>query len=514
MKNERKKFRKFCFLLLVFAFSLSLHAASHSIDIGNGGEPRDLDPHLVTGNPDGHILLNLFEGLVGKDPQTLKIIPAVAKKWKISSDGKNYTFFLRENALWSDGTPLTANDFVYAWGRFVKRETAAEYAYQAEPIASFSAKDRLTFNVTLKRPVPYFLPLITHWAFYPVPQSTIERHGLQWTRPGKMVSNGPFLLHGWELNKVITLKKNPKYWDSGKVRLEEVRFHAIAVPDIDERMFRAGKIHSVNDIPIERLPFWKKDTSGVFHASPFLGVYFYWINVKKPPLDNLWVRKALAYALDREKIVRYVTKGDQAQALAFTPPNCGGYTAKPVLPGGGKGIAQAKEFLKKAGYPDGKGFPTIELLFNSNDNIKKIAEATQAMWKENLGISVTLHNEEWKVFLDSQAQGNFFLSRAGWTADYNDPTTFLDLLITGNGNNHAGWSNKKYDEFMRKASLEMNPAKRFKAFENAEMVLMEELPVIPIYFYTRLTLRSTKVKGWYDNVEDYHPLKEVYLDPS
>jgi oligopeptide transport system substrate-binding protein len=513
--------------ILIFAFlSWAALGAEQILQIGNGAEPKDLDPQVVTGNPEGHILRNLFEGLVVKDPRTAEPREGVSEMWKFSKDGTQITFLLRQNATWSDGSPLTAEDFVYSWTRLLSPSTAAEGAFQAYAIKNgeefnkgkitdakqlgLRAIDARTFQVTLKYPVPYFIRLISHYNFYPVPRKAIEKHGSAWTRAGNLVSNGPFLLEKWEVNKVISLKKNPKYWDVGQVKLESVNFHATK-SDVEEKLFRTGKLHSISEIPVDRVPYWAAEGKDVFHKSAYLGNYFYWFNVNHPPLDNPLVRKALNLAIDRGRITKYVTKADQAPATAFVPPGCGGYIPKPILPTDGSRIAEAKTLLAKAGYPGGKGFPKIELLYNTNENLKKIAEATQAMWKENLGIEVQLLNQEWKVYLENMNQRNFQMARAGWTADYNDPNTFLNLFLSDADENHAGWKSEKYDTLMKKADREMNQRRRLDLLKKAEAILLDELPVLPVYYYTRLTLRSPKVKGWYDNVEDAHPLKEVYL---
>ncbi len=228
-------------------------------------------------------------------------------------------------------------------------------------------------------------------------------------------------------------------------------------------------------------------------------------------MNNPLVRKALALAIDREKLVKYVVKGGQAPAESFTPPGTGGFHPQSHLPKDSSRVAEAKKLLTQAGFPDGKGLQPIEILYNTSESHKKIAEAIQQMWSENLGVQATLYNQEWKVFLDTQHSKNYMVSRAGWIADYNDPNTFLDMLTTGNGNNHAGWSNPAYDLLIEKAAKELNPKKRHEIFQKAEDILLEELPVIPLYIYTRIYLLSPDVQGWFENVEDVHPLKYVWM---
>jgi oligopeptide transport system substrate-binding protein len=497
------------------------------LNLGNGGEPKDLDPHVVTGVPEFHILMNLLEGLVSKDPKTLAPIPGVAESWKISKDSKTYTFTLRKNAKWSNGEAVTAQDFIYSWTRLLKAETASEYAYQAFYIKNgkafnegkikdpnqlgMKAIDNNTLVVQLENPTPFFLSLLFHHSLYPVHKATVEKFGARWTRPENFVGNGAFILSKWEINKVISLKPNPFYWDRNIIKLTEANFFPIDKHETEEKMFRAKSLHSVDDLPLEKLPTWQKDSSGVFKTHPYLGTYYYWFNCTKAPLDNKKVRKALSLAIDRDRIVRLVTRGGQVPATMFTPPGTGGFQPLSRLPKDSSQMAQAKKLLAEAGYPGGKGLPTIEILYNTSDNHKKIAETIQEMWKENLGVEATLFNQEWKVFLDNQQTKNYMVSRSGWIADYNDPNTFLDMFVTNGGNNHAGYSNKAYDELIDAAKKERNAQKRFAIFQKAEDILLEELPVLPIYIYARNYLLSNDVQGWYPNIEDIHPLKYISL---
>lgn len=508
-------------------FSFIAFSSPQILNIGNGSEPKDLDPQLVTGIPEFQIIQNLFEGLVGKDPKTLAPTPGVAESWTLSKDGKVYTFKLRKNAKWTNGEPVTAKDFIYSWTRLLDPKTASEYAYQGYYIRGgrefnqgktkdasqlgLKSSDPYTLEVTLQNPTPYFLSLLYHHSLYPVHQSTVDKHQMKWTRPENIVSNGPFRLKKWQMNQVITLEKNPDYWDAAQVKLEAVNFYAVEKTETEEKMFQVKKLHATASVSTEKITYWMKDTSGVFKRHPYLGTYFYWINVSRAPLSNPLVRKALAWAIDREKLVKYVLKGGQAPAESFNPPGTGGFNPQSRLPRSLGRVEEAKKILAQAGFPGGKGLPNIEILYNTSESHKKIAEAIQQMWAENLGVKATLYNQEWKVFLDTQHSKNYMVSRAGWIADYNDPNTFLDMMTTGNGNNHAGWSNSTYDSYIDQAAKELNSKKRFEMFQKAEDVLLEELPVIPIYIYTRLYLLSPVVQGWHENVEDIHPLKYVWL---
>lgn len=521
----------FCFIFLSASFLLPLSPAQSAVpqvlNLGNGGEPKDLDPHITTGVPEFHILMNLLEGLVSKDPKTLAPIPGVAESWKTSKDGLTYTFKLRKNAKWSNGNAVTAQDFIFSWVRLLTAETASEYAYQAFYIKNgkafnegkiknpnqlgLKAADPYTLEVKLENPTPFFLSLLFHHSLYPVHQATIEKFGSRWTRPENFVGNGAFVLSKWEINKVVSLKPNPHYWDKETVKLTEANFFPIDKHETEEKMFRAKNLHTVDDLPLEKLPVWQKDNSGVFKNHPYLGTYYYWFNCTKAPLNNKKVRQALSLAIDRDRIVRFVTRGGQIPATMFTPPGTGGFQPQSRLPKDGSQIAKAKQLLKEAGFPDGKGLPTIEILYNTSDNHKKIAEAIQHMWKENIGISAILFNQEWKVYLDNQHSKNYMVSRAGWIADYNDPNTFLDMFVSNGGNNHSGYSNTAYDQLIESAKKERNTTKRFAIFQKAEDILLEDLPVMPIYIYSRNYLLSNEVQGWHPNIEDIHPLKYISI---
>lgn len=500
---------------------------------GNGTEPADLDPHIVTGVPEHHIIAALFEGLVGEDPKDVSPIPGVAESWEVSQDGKTYTFKIRETARWSNGDPLTAKDFVYSWQRVLSPGLAGEYAYmlfQVENAEAFNsgkikdfskvgvkALDDRTLQVKLKAATPYFLGLLQHYSTWPVHQATVEKfgkmdtRGTKWTRPENMVSNGPFTLKEWELNKRIVVAKNPKYWDAAKVRLNEVHFFPTENIQTEERSFRGGELHVTNTVPLNKIDVYKKENPDLIRIDPYLGTYYYRFNTKKKPFDDVKVRKAFAYAIDRESIVKNVTKAGQLPGFNFTPPNTAGYTPEAKI---SYDPELAKKLLAEAGYPNGQGFPKVEILYNTQEAHKSIAEAIQQMLRKQLNVDVELANQDWKVYLASTKAGDYHLARAGWIGDYADPNTFLDMWVTDGGNNQTGWSNKEYDQLIEKASSTGDRAVRYDAFQKAEKILMEELPVLPIYIYTRTYLIHPDVKGWYPNILDHHPYKDIYLEPT
>ena len=503
------------------------------LHIDNVSEPQGLDPQLVTGVPEHRIIVALLEGLVTEDPRDLHPAPGVAARWEESPDKLSYTFYLRTNAFWSNGERVTAHDFVRSYRRMLAPSLAAEYAYMlyvmkgAEDFntgksTDFSqvgvqALDDFVLRVTLRSPTPYFLSLLNHYSWFPVHIPTIERHGPlyrrgnPWTRPGHFVGNGAFTLAEWKVNHVIRVENSRTYWDAASVRLSEIYFYPFESEDTSERAFRSGRIHSCYQLPLTKIDHYGKNYPNWRHIDPYLATYFYMVNVTKPPLNNPKVRKALALAIDRESIVRNVTRGEQLPAYHLTPPDTGGYTARSRIQGD---IATARQLLREAGYADGKRLPPIEILFNTMEAHRAIAEAIQQMWKNNLDIDARLVNQEWKVFQDSQRTGNFMVSRFGWTGDYPDPNSFLDLWVTGGGNNRAFWSNPEYDRLIREAARTSDQGRRFELFQQSEAILMDEVPIIPIYFYTRVSALRPSVQGWYPNILDNHPYKHVWLDPT
>jgi oligopeptide transport system substrate-binding protein len=498
---------------------------------GNGTEPQDLDPQIVTGVTEHHLIMSLLEGLVTEDPVDLHPSPGVAESWDISPDGKVYTFHLRKNAKWSNGETVTARDFWNSYQRILTPSLASQYAYMhfvvknAEAYNSGKLKnfdevgykvvDDHTFQITLENATPYFLSLMNHTSWFPVHLPTIEKYGKpyergnKWTRPGHYVGNGPFVLSTWKVNDLIVVRKSPTYWDKENTRLNEIRFYPIESNDTEERAFRAGQLHITETVPLSKIDGYRRDQPDLIAINPYLGTYFYRLNTTQPPLSDKRVRRALAMAIDRESLVKNVTKGGQLPANSFTPPGTAGYTARARIP---TDFAAAKKLLAEAGYPDGRGMPTIELLYNTQESHRIIAEAIQQMWKKNLGIDVRLVNQEWKVYLDSQRTLNYQACRAAWIGDYVDPNSFLDMFVTGGGNNETGWSNSEYDRLIAEAARTGDLQRRLEIFQQAEAILLDEAPILPIYFYTRVCLMRPEVKGWHPTILDNHPYKYVYLE--
>lgn len=499
---------------------------------GNGTEPQSLDPQIATGVPEHHVISALMEGLVLKDRKTLLPKPGVAESWDISDDGRVYTFKIRGNARWSNGDSLTANDFVWSWWRALQPALGNLYAYMLFPIENaqeyyegaltdFSkvgakALDENTLQVTLNHPTPYFLQLLDHYSLFPVHQETIEKfgaadeRGTRWTYAGNLVGNGAFTLDEWEINRKILVKKNKNYWDSDNVDLNEIVFLPIDNMVTEERMFRAGQLHVTSSLPADKIATYKEIDDSPMRISPYLGTYFYRINVDVPHLQDPRIRRALAMAIDRVNLVEKITKGGQIPAYAMTPPGTMGYYPESSLQ---YDPEQARKLLSDAGYPDGKDFPITEILYNTNEGHRKIAIAIQEMWKKNLNIDIQILNQEWKVYLDSESAGEYQISRAGWIGDYVDPNNFLDMFICEGGNNRTGWCNEEYDDLILKiAPATKSHKERLEIFQKAETMLLDDMPVIPIYTYTSIQLIDSAVKNFDSNIMNHAYYKDIYLD--
>lgn len=504
--------------------------AAQELYIGIGTEPEGLDPHLVTGVTEHYVLLSLLEGLTTVHPKTLEIEPGVAERWEVSGDGREYTFYLDPEARWSNGDPVTSDDFLFSFERILTPELGAPYAYMLYSIQNAEAfnkgkltdfgevgvraPDPRTLQFTLESPTPYFLSLSTHYTWWPVHPPTVLAHGgmadriSKWTKPDNFVSNGPFALKTWRLNHSIEVEKNAYYRDAHAVRLNAVHFLPISM-DTEERAFRADQLHITSTVPIPRIDWYRENAPERLRFDTYLGVYYYLVNTAREPLDDPRVRKALAYSIDREALTEHVLKAGQEPAYHFTPPETGGYTAEAKL---SYDPELARQLLADAGYPEGDGFPEFELLFNTSESHRTVAVAIQQMWKEELGIDISLYNQEWKVYLASRKERDFDLARAAWIGDYVDPNTFLSLGVSDNGNNHSNWGNARYDALLREAALTQDPANRHQLFQRAEKILIDEMPVIPIYFYVRSTLIDEAVRGWHPNILDYHPYQDVWLE--
>ncbi len=500
--------------------------------VGNGSEPKSIDPHLVTGVPENKIIQALIEGLIAYHPDDdTKPAPGVAESWEHNDDYTVWTFKLRDNAKWTNGDPVVAGDFVYSWQRILTPALGAEYAetlyvienalaFHQGQIKDFSqvgvkALDDHTLEVRLKGPTPHFLLMLKHYSFYPVNRKVVEEFGGMadrqsgWSTVENYVGNGPFKIKEWNTNDFLEVERNPDYWDADKVALNGIRFFPIENLNTEFTAFQGGRLHVTNNtIPADRIPRLREENSEALRIDPYLGTYFYRLNVTRKPFDDPRVREALSLAIDRNLIVERVSQGGQTPATGFVPDGIPGYATADAVSYDPK---RAKQLLAEAGYADGKGFPKAEILINTSENHRKIAEAIQAMWREKLGIDVGIFNQEWKVYLDSQSSLNYDISRSGWIADYVHPMTFLEIFTAGNGNNDTGWENAEYDGLIRQAQTARSEEARTNLMQQAEAILIKELPVVPIYWYTSPRLIDPRVKGWKPKLIDNRPYKYLSI---
>jgi len=478
-------------------------------------EPRTIDPAINNATDGSTVIFNLFEGLTRMNPES-RPEPGCAASWDVEDNGKTYIFHLRDNLKWSDGSPLVAEDFRYGMLRVLAPETGSSYAYHAYCIKNgkayyegkasrdqvgITALDDKTLKIELEYPVPYFLDLLAWHLLLPLKAEIVEKNPNSWAAdPATVLSNGPFRLAEWKHNSEMTLEKNPYYWDADNVKLDKVRLVMINDGNTALAAFKADKLDYFRNIP----PVLTPDlvAKGEAQIQQNMGTYFYCCNVTRKPLDDVRVRKALSLAIDREALVTVVTRGGQRPAQGFIPFGMPGIEegkdfraeGKVFLPKNAE-VEEARRLLAEAGFPDGKGFPPITFVYNTNELHKQVAEAIQAMWKKNLGISVNLANQEWKVFINTRIQGDYDIARHGYFSDFNDPGNLFDLWVTNNPNNDAKYSNPEYDRLVTEAGREADPIKRAALYHQAEEILMADLPIIPIYYYTTPYMLKPYVKN-------------------
>ena len=492
----------------------------------NGAEPETLDPALITGQPEGRVANALFEGLLTFD-QSGKPQPGMAESWTVSEDGRIYTFTLREGLTWSDGTPLTARDFVESWRRTLDPATASEYAYQLHYIknarafnegksADFSqvgvsAPDEQTLRVALENPTPFFADLCAFVTLLPVPLHVIREHGDDWIKPGRLVSNGAYVLESWRLNDQIRLRKNPRYWNADAVEMKTIDVLPVSKANTAFNLYSSGQADLMMDkglVPPALLGEIKKRDD--FHAAPFLGTYFLRFNCTKAPFSDPRVRRAFSMVIDKQSIVDRITRAGELAADSFVPPGAGGY--EPFGQCGGRDGEEARQLMAEAGFPGGKGFPMVNYLYSEGELNEAIAVELQSMWRQSLGVNVQLLRQEWKVYLNSMSRLDYDIARSSWVGDYPDPNTFLDMFVTGGGNNRTGWSDPRYDQLIAAAAAETDRPARYEILREAEKILVcEEMPVCPLYFYVGIQLYDSKKLGGIEgNVLDEHPLKAMF----
>jgi oligopeptide transport system substrate-binding protein len=503
-------------------------------------DPQTWDPTLNSASDGGHIIQNMFEGLTKETSEGIEA--AAAKSWDITNDGKTYTFHLRDGLKWSDGQPVTAKDFEYAWKRACDPKVASDYSFLVTTYLvggaeyfngtgtidqiGVKALDDKTLEVNLKFPVAYFLSLTSFYTYMPVRQDIVEANGEGWEKnPETCISNGAFKMTDYQTGSHLTMAKNENYWDAANVKLAGIKGLMIVEGTTALNGYENGEIQILDSITIEQIPRLQKEDPN-FVIYPHIGTYYVNFNVDNEVFKDVKIRQAFSLAIDRKQFVEQVTKGGQTPATGFIPSGMifsDGSDIRPLdengMPAPEYGIdptkanvEEAKKLLAEAGYPDGKGLPKITFLYNTNENNKKIAEALQGMWKQNLGVDVELLNQDWAVFQETRRAGQYMMARGGWLGDYGDPMTMLDLFTVASGNNDPQWRymeepngaphdktlnpEQKVFEDAISQSLVTSGKDRDAALKAAEDSLMNNMVLAPIYYYTFTTIvDSSKVEG-------------------
>lgn len=490
----------------------------------NGSEPELLDPALITAQPSSRIANALFEGLTIFGPDA-RVRPGVAARWEISEGGCLYTFHLRREALWSNGDPVTSEDFIYSWRRALMPETGSEYASQFFPVTNaeafnsgktsdFSlvgvrAPDPYTLVVHLDNPTPYFPDLCAFSTFLPVHRKTVETHADWASNPAHFMGNGPFLLKEWRLFDRVRIVKNPRFWNADAVALSSVDILPAARPMTAFNLYATGSADLMMDkglAPAMLMTELKRRAD--FHAAPFLGSYFIRFNATRQPFSDARVRRALSLVIDKQELVEKITRAGETAADSFVPPGTGNGYIPPA--GAARNLLLARQLLAEAGFPLGRGFPVIHYLYKGDSDLDRdIAVELQGVFKRELGIQMLLKPQEWTVYLAAQSALDYDLCRSSWVADYNDPNTFLNMFVTGDGNNRTGWSNAAYDSCIASAAREPDSQRRFAFFQEAENILVsKEAAVCPLYFYVGIQFYDAeRLEGIVPNLLDEHPLR-------
>jgi len=494
-----------------------------------GSEPESLDVHLAASNQAATVLRDLGEGLTGYAADGT-LVAAAAERWDTSEDGLHYRFTLRPEARWSNGEPVLAEHFVCSFRRLVDPQTAGPYAEFMADIANARAIVRgelppeslgvvaegpQRLLITLERPVPYFLSLLTHNSTFPVFPDLVRKHGTAYARPGILVSNGAYRLDEWRIGSLITLSRNEYYWNNAKTAIDRVRYVVSTEPMTELNRYRAGEIDITNTVPSEMFEVLKKQRPAELRIAPTLEVYYYGLNVTKPPFrDNEKLRQALSMAIDREDIVRNVTARGETPAYGWVPPGVADYGSMKfayALQPREERHASARRLYREAGYGPDKPLQ-VEIRFNTSETHRRVAVAVQAMWRNVLGFEAKLVNEEFQVLLSNMlAKEVTQVFRSSWSGDYNDAHAFLSVLQSNNPSNLTGYSSKEFDSLMERSANQTDPLRRRYFLEEAERTLLTDHPVIPLYFYVSKHLVSPRVLGWQDNPLDYHYSQHLSL---
>jgi oligopeptide transport system substrate-binding protein len=506
---------------------------SADLVIVNGAEPGSLDPATSTGLEELRITMALFEGLMRVDPETAQPIPGLAARYTVSADGKVYTFHLRTNLQWSTGERITAQDFVYSWLRVLDPATASEYAgqlfylknaetyYRREikdpALVGVAALDDLTLRVELTNPTAFFLDLCAFQTLSVVPRAAIEKHGDRWLRAPPVPVSGPYQLERWQLSDRVRLRANPRYWDAANTRCQVVDLLPIRGAATAFNLFQRGAVDIIWDkemIPSELYPFLRTNEAhrANFHSFNFLGSYFLRFNTTRPPLDNPLVRRALAMAIDKPRLVNKILKTGEQTAAQFVPPGTANSLPIEGLP---YDAEAARRLLKQAGFAGGQGLRPLEYLFESVSGgaspHAKIGVELQQIWRQELGVKVELRQMEKQVYLKAQRSLEYDVTRSTWIGDYNDPNTFLDLFRSNNGNNRTGWKNARYDQLMDQAASQTDLARRTELLRDAEAILIRDgVPIAPVYYFSGFNYYNPgRVAGIWGNILDIHPINAI-----
>ncbi|MGR5061632.1 ABC transporter substrate-binding protein [Photobacterium sp. DNB22_13_2] len=504
-------------------------AAKQELVRGNGTEVASLDPHKTEGVPESHVIRDLLEGLVNQD-ENGNTVPGVAESWE-TTDNRTFTFHLRKDAKWSNGDPVTAHDFVYSFKRAVDPATASPYSWYLEMTTmknadeiiagkadkntlGVSATDDNTLVIELEQAVPYFVKMMGHTTVKPVNRKIVEKFGDNWTKPENFVGNGAYTLDNWVVNERIVLTRSENYWDNKNTVINKVTFLPIENQVAEMNRFLAGEIDITNELPNEHFRRLEKQHADSVSISGNLCSYYYGFNNQKAPFDDVRVRKALSYAIDRDIVTKALLGQGQKSGYFLTPEITANFN--PVTPEYGQMTqkernAKAKELLEEAGF--GPGNPlNFTLLYNTSENHKKIAVAVASMWKKNLNVTANLENQEWKTYLDTRRQGDFDVTRAGWCGDYNEASSFLSLMQSNNSSNDPRYNSKAYDAIMAKALESTSDAEREQLYIQAEQLLAEDMPIAPIYQYVKARLVNPQVGGYpANNAEDKLFSKDMYI---
>jgi oligopeptide transport system substrate-binding protein len=496
---------------------------------GNGAEPQTLDPHRGEGVPGSNIQRDLFDGLVNEAPNG-DLVPGGAQSWEINDDGTVYTFTLRRDARWSNGDPVTAADWVYGLRRSVDPVTGSRYTFILESILNAArisagelpvdtlgvrAVDDYTLEIMLEAPTPYFLGLLAHSATYAMHRPSVEAHGDRVTRPGNFVTNGAYMLDEWVAQSHVKLVRNPWYWDNAATVIDAVYFHALENRVSEISRYRADELDiSYTDLPVTQLDWIMENLPDELVIGPYLGSYYYGFNVTKPPFkDNLALRRALTLAVDRDIITTQIRKAGEIPAFGWVPPVLN-YEVRQIPEAAwtqAQREAEARRLYAEAGYSQDNPLE-IEILYNTEDSHRVIAIAIASMWREVLGVETAITNQEWKVYLDTRRQKiDTQVFRAGWIGDYNDANTFASMFLSTSEMNDSGYENARYDELIYLAAKEVDLERRAEYLQEAEAVLLADLPIMPLYFYVTTRLVKPWVAGLGQNIMNHHHTKDLHI---